>query len=247
MRVIVCENYEELSRAAARIFAAQILLYPESVLGLATGSTPVGLYRELVRMNGAGEIDFSGITTFNLDEYYPISPENPQSYRYFMNENLFDHINIRKSCTHVPDGMADDPAAECVAYDRRIREAGGIDLQLLGIGLNGHIGFNEPDGILTTGTHVTALTESTIEANSRFFESREEVPTQALTMGMETILHARKIVLLANGAAKHPAVKQLLDHTITTHMPATLLKVHPDVTLICDREAYEGEREGVLS
>lgn len=241
MRVIVCEDYEEMSRAGARIFAAQLLLYPESVLGLATGSTPVGLYRELCRMYKAGEIDFSRITTFNLDEYYPISPENPQSYRYFMNENLFDHINIDKSRTHIPNGMASDPVTECTHYDRQIKEAGGIDLQLLGIGLNGHIGFNEPDGILTTGTHMTALTESTIAANSRFFESRAEVPTHALTMGMETILHARKIVLLANGTAKHPAVKQLLDHTITTHMPATLLKVHPDVTLICDKAAYEGE------
>ncbi len=240
MRVIVCENYDELSKAGARIFAAHILLYPESVLGLATGSTPVGLYRELVKMYRSGEIDFSAITTFNLDEYYPISPENPQSYRYFMNENLFDHVNIDKSRTHVPGGLAHDPEAECAAYDARIHAAGGIDLQLLGIGLNGHIGFNEPDGILTTGTHVTALTESTIEANSRFFDSREEVPTRALTMGMETILHARKIVLLASGANKHPAVRQLLDHTITTHMPATLLKVHPDVTLICDRAAYEG-------
>ena len=240
MRVIVCENYEEMSKLGARIVAAQILLHPASVLGLATGSTPVGLYRALSEMYRAGEIDFSGITTFNLDEYYPISPENPNSYRYFMNENLFDHINIPKSCTHIPNGMADDPAAECAAYDRMIREAGGIDLQLLGIGLNGHIGFNEPDGILTTGTHITQLSESTIEANSRFFESRDEVPTFALTMGMETILHARKIILLASGEGKHPAVKQLLDHTITTHMPATLLKVHSDVTLICDRAAYEG-------
>lgn len=240
MRVIVCENYEEMSKAGARIVAAQILLHPASVLGLATGSTPVGLYRALSEMYRAGEIDFSEITTFNLDEYYPISPGNPNSYRYFMNENLFDHINIPKFRTHIPNGMADDPAAECAAYDRMIREAGGIDLQLLGIGLNGHIGFNEPDGILTTGTHITQLTESTIEANSRFFESRDEVPTFALTMGMETILHARKIILLASGANKHPAVKQLLDHTITTHMPATLLKVHSDVTLICDRAAYEG-------
>lgn len=240
MRVIVCENYEEMSKVGARIVAAQILLHPASVLGLATGSTPVGLYRALSEMYRAGEIDFSGITTFNLDEYYPISPENSNSYRYFMNENLFDHINIPKFRTHIPNGMADDPAAECAAYDRMIREAGGIDLQLLGIGLNGHIGFNEPDGILTTGTHITQLTESTIEANSRFFESRDEVPTRALTMGMETILHARKIILLASGEGKHPAIRQLLDHTITTHMPATLLKVHSDVTLICDRAAYEG-------
>ncbi len=241
MRVIVCENYEEMSKAAARIFAAQIQLHPDCVLGLATGSTPVGMYRELTRLCDAGEIDFSNITTYNLDEYYPISPDNSQSYRYFMNDNLFDHVNIDKARTHVPNGMAADPAVECAEYDRQIKAAGGIDLQLLGIGVNGHIAFNEPDDELIAGTHVTSLTDSTIEANSRFFASRDEVPTKALTMGMQSILGARKIVLLANGAGKHAAVAKLLDDTITTQMPATLLKVHPDVTLICDRAAYEGK------
>ncbi len=240
MRVIVCENYEEMSKAAARIFAAQMTLSPASVLGLATGATPLGLYRELVRMNQAGEIDFSEITTFNLDEYYPISPENQQSYRFFMDQNLFSQVNIEPARTHIPNGMTDDPVAECAAYDRMVKAAGGVDLQLLGIGQNGHIGFNEPDGDLITGTHVTELTENTIEANARFFERKEDVPTRALTMGMETILHARKIVLLASGAGKHGAVRRLLDNTITTTVPATLLKVHPDVVLICDREAYEG-------
>lgn len=240
MRVIVCENYEEMSKVGARIFAAQMTLKPDSILGLATGSTPVGLYRELIRMNKAGEIDFSPITTFNLDEYYPISPDNNQSYRYFMNENLFDHVNIDKSATHVPNGMAADPETEGVEYDKAIQAAGGIDLQLLGIGINGHIAFNEPDDELIVGTHVTGLTESTIEANSRFFASRDEVPTRALTMGMASILSAKKIVIMANGANKHEAVKKLLDNTITTKNPATLLKVHPDVTLICDRAAYEG-------
>ena len=240
MRVIVCENYEEMSKAGARIFAAQMTLKPDSILGLATGSTPVGLYKELIRMNKAGEIDFAPIVSFNLDEYYPISPDNNQSYRYFMNENLFNHVNIDKARTHVPNGMAEDAEAECKAYDAAILAAGGIDVQLLGIGVNGHIAFNEPDGELICGTHITGLTESTIEANSRFFASREEVPTRAMTMGMASILGAKKIVLLANGKGKHEAVQKLLDNTITTMCPATLLKVHPDVTLICDRAAYEG-------
>lgn len=240
MRLIVCETYEEMSKTGARIFAAQMILNPSSVLGLATGSTPLGLYRELVRMNKAGEIDFSQITTFNLDEYYPISPENEQSYRYFMEKNLFSQVNIDPSRTHIPCGMTDAPLIECAAYDRKVAKAGGIDLQLLGIGQNGHIGFNEPDGNLITGTHVTALTENTIEANARFFARKEDVPTRALTMGMETILHARKIVLLAGGKEKHDAVSRLLDHKITTMVPATILKVHPDVVLICDRAAYEG-------
>lgn len=240
MRLIVCENYDEMSKTGARIFAAQLTLNPSSVLGLATGSTPLGLYRELVRMNKEGEIDFSDVTAFNLDEYYPISPENEQSYRFFMEKNLFGQVNIDHSRTHIPNGMTDAPALECAAYDRKVKRAGGIDLQLLGIGQNGHIGFNEPDGNLITGTHITALTENTIEANARFFERKEDVPTHALTMGMETILHARKIVLLASGKEKHDAVARLLDPTITTMVPATLLKVHPDTVLICDRAAYEG-------
>lgn len=240
MRIIVCENYEEMSKVSAELYAKQMTEKPDSILGLATGSTPVGLYKELIRMNRAGEIDFSKITSFNLDEYYPISPDNNQSYRYFMNENLFDHVNIDKSRTHVPSGMAEDAEAECKAYDAALKAAGGVDIQLLGIGVNGHIAFNEPDEELICGTHVTALTESTIEANSRFFASRDQVPTRALTMGMASILSAKKIVILANGKGKHPAVKKLLDDTITTQNPATLLKVHPDVTLICDRAAYEG-------
>ena len=240
MRIFVTENYEAMSAKAADVLAAVVHLKSDCVLGLATGSTPVGLYKELIRMNQAGEIDFAPITSFNLDEYYPISPDNNQSYRYFMNENLFNHVNIDKSRTHVPNGMAVDADAECKAYDAALKAAGGADIQLLGIGVNGHIAFNEPDEELICGTHVTALTDSTIEANSRFFASRDQVPTRALTMGMASILSAKKIVILANGKGKHPAVKKLLDDTITTQNPATLLKVHPDVTLICDKAAYEG-------
>lgn len=240
MRVIVCEDYEQLSKAGARIFAAQMTLKPDSVLGLATGSTPLGLYGELVRMYKTGEIDFSGVTTFNLDEYYPISHENEQSYRYFMDKNLFSQVNIDPARTHIPNGLTEDAAAECAAYEKAVREAGGVDLQLLGIGQNGHIGFNEPDGSLTTVTHITALTENTIEANARFFAKRADVPAHALTMGMRTILSARKIVLLASGANKYEAVQHMLNEEITTDVPATLLKVHPDTVLICDRAAYGG-------
>lgn len=238
MRVIVCDNYEQMSMEGAKIFAAQITLKPNSILGLATGGTPVGLYKNLIKMNKAGEIDFKDVTTFNLDEYYPLSPENPQSYRYFMNEQLFNHINIDKSRTFVPNGMAEDPAAAGKEYDAMVEAAGGVDVQLLGIGQNGHIAFNEPDENLIAGTHLTGLTESTIQANSRFFNDISEVPTKAITMGIGSIMKAKKIVLLANGASKRDAVKALLDDKITTNNPATLLKVHPDFILICDMEAY---------
>ncbi len=238
MRVIVCDNYEQMSKEGAKIFAAQMILKPNSILGLATGSTPVGLYENLIKMNKDGEIDFKDITTFNLDEYYPLSPENPQSYRYFMNQQLFDHVNIDKARTFVPDGMAENADEACDKYDAMIDAAGGVDIQLLGIGQNGHIAFNEPDENLITKTHITGLTESTIKANSRFFDDISEVPTKAITMGIGSILKAKKIVLLANGAAKRDAVKALLDEKITTSNPATLLKVHPDVVLICDKEAY---------
>lgn len=238
MKVIVCENYEEMSEKAANIFAAQLTLKPDSVLGLATGSTPVGMYKKLAEKNEAGEIDFSAVRTFNLDEYYPIKRDNSQSYFTFMNENLFSHINIDIANTHVPNGETDDAEAECKEYEEKLRAAGGVDLQVLGIGQNGHIAFNEPDDALFSYTHVTGLTKSTIEANSRFFDSEKDVPTQALTMGMASIMSAKKIILLANGASKKDAVKELLNDKITTSVPATLLKLHPDVVLICDKEAY---------
>lgn len=238
MRVIVCENYEELSAQAAKIMASQVILKPDSVLGLATGSTPVGMYRRLAEMCRCGELDFSRVVTFNLDEYYPIEKANSQSYHYFMDENFFLKINIAPGNIHIPNGEAADPEAECRRYDQAIADCGGIDLQLLGIGRNGHIGFNEPGDALHVSTHVTRLTEDTIRANSRFFEKIEEMPTRALTMGIGAILRARRILLLVSGANKHDALMELFTPEIKTTNPATLLKVHPDVILICDRDAY---------
>lgn len=239
MKFIVCKNYDEVSRRAGEMFAEQIRSNPRSVLGLATGSTPLGLYAYLAEQCKAG-LDFSALTTVNLDEYYPIAPDHSQSYRYFMNENLFRHVNIDLARTFVPNGLTEDPAAEGAAYDARIRELGGIDLQLLGIGQNGHIAFNEPEDALVVGTHATDLTESTIRANSRFFASEDEVPRRAITMGMGSILSARRIVMLVCGKNKHEALVALQNDRITTACPATLLKLHPDVTVFCDEEAVEG-------
>lgn len=238
MNIIVCDSYDELSESAAKIVAKQVNEKADCVLGLATGSTPVGMYNVLAKKNKAGEVDFSRVRSVNLDEYYPISPDNPQSYHYFMKENLFSKINIDMANTHILDGMCKDAEAECERFERLIESLGGIDLQILGIGQNGHIGFNEPDSSLNSRTHLTKLTENTISANSRFFDDISEVPTMALTMGIGTILAARKIVLLANGAAKRNAVSELLDNSITTESPASMLKVHKNVILICDRDAY---------
>ena len=239
MELIVCENYEEMSARAAEIVANVMKNNPTCVLGLATGSTPVGMYRELIKKNQAGEIDFSGVTTVNLDEYYPIAPDNDQSYRYFMNVNLFDHVNIDKSKTHVPNGMAEDPHEACRDYEKLVTSVGPADIQVLGIGQNGHIGFNEPADALTVSTHVTDLTESTIKANARFFASEADVPTKALTMGIGTILSAKKIIILANGKAKARAVSRLLEGKLDTSCPASMLNLHPDVTLICDVDALD--------
>ena len=240
MRVIVCDNYEEMSLRAAKLVASQIILKPNCVLGLATGSTPIGLYDNLVKMYEEGEIDFSDVTSFNLDEYYPISPDNDQSYRYFMDHHLFNYVNIKKENVHIPSGEMKNPAVECKEYDEMVEKDGGIDLQLLGIGQNGHIGFNEPDASLYYETHLTDLTENTIQANSRFFASIDEVPKQAITMGLGTIMKAKKILLLASGKNKHEAIAHLLGDRIDPQVPATLLKVHPDVIIICDKAAYEG-------
>lgn len=245
MRLILCENYEEMSKQAAKLVASQITLKPDSILGLATGSTPIGLYDNLIKMNKNGEIDFSEITSFNLDEYYPIKRDNDQSYYYFMNEHLFSKVNINKENTHIPNGEAEDPVAECKAYEKQINASGGVDLQILGIGQNGHIGFNEPSAQLFSETHLTGLTRSTIEANSRFFKSADDVPKHALTMGISTILKSKKIILLASGASKSRVVNALLNEDIDTSIPATMLKVHRDVVLICDKEAYSGSRLGV--
>lgn len=238
MRVILCDNYEMVSEEAARIVESQIVLKPDCVLGLATGSTPVGMYKILADKYKNGDLDFSKVKTFNLDEYYPISRKNNQSYYYFMNENLFDYVNVPKENIHIPNGEVEDPEKECEEYERLIEENGGIDLQILGIGQNGHIGFNEPDTSLESKTHVTELTESTIKANSRFFSSVDEVPTKALTMGIATILKSRKIILMACGEEKSEALAELLTDDIKTDNPATMLKVHPDVVIICDKAAY---------
>ena len=240
MRVIVCENYEEISKEAAKIIAAQVHLKPDCVLGLATGSTPVGAYNELVDMYKKGEIDFKDVTTFNLDEYYPIKRDNDQSYYYFMHDNLFNYINVPEERIHVLNGEVSDPEKECADYERSIAAYGGIDLQLLGIGRNGHIAFNEPDENLVADTHVTELTEDTIDANARFFNDIKDVPTKSLTMGMASIMKARKILILINGVGKHQALKKLLSGEISTACPATMLNMHPDVVVICDKEAYNG-------
>jgi len=241
LKIIICENYEEMSAKAAEIVAEGIRNNPELRLGLATGSTPVGMYDNLAALCNDGKCDFSKVVTFNLDEYYPITPENPQSYRYFMNKNLFDRVNIDKNATHVPDGTAKDTAAHCKAYDEAIKAAGGVDIQVIGIGPNGHIGFNEPDDYLVPGTHLTDLTESTLQANSRFFSADEVMPTKALTMGIGSILSARQILCLASGKAKNPALKKLTEGVITTQTPVTFLHLHDNVTIICDKGAYYGE------
>lgn len=236
MRLILCDNYEEVSDKAAELVASQVILKPDCVLGLATGSSPVGMYKKLAEMN----LDFSEVTTYNLDEYYPISPDNIQSYYYFMNEHLYSKVNLKPGNIHIPNGLTEDVEKECSDYDMAVDKSGGIDLQVLGIGQNGHIGFNEPDENLNSATHLTSLTESTIEANARFFDKEEDVPKQALTMGMSTILKSKKIVLLVSGKSKHAALTELFNNDINTSVPATMLKVHPDVVIICDKEAYDG-------
>ncbi|MBR5152457.1 MAG: glucosamine-6-phosphate deaminase [Clostridia bacterium] len=232
MQFITVKTYEELSRKAANIIAAQIIQKPECVLGLATGSTPLGAYDGLVKKYQDGELDFSTVTSVNLDEYAGLDGTNDQSYRYFMDTNLFNKVNIDKAKTHVPNGCAEDLAAEGARYDALIAELGGIDLQLLGIGLDGHIGFNEPDDCFTKETHEVELDPSTIEANARFFASIDDVPTSAITMGMQAIMQAKKVLLIANGAGKKEIVEKSFFGPITPQVPASILQLHPDVTVI---------------
>ena len=235
MKKVVLENYNAVSGAAADIFENLLKEKPDCVLGLATGSTPLGLYSELVRRYQAGRIDFYKARSFNLDEYYPISKSHPQSYDYFMRENLFSKVNLASS--QLPNGETDNPVAECARYDAEIDAAGGIDLQLLGIGLNGHIGFNEPANSYPMSTNLVKLTESTLTANSRFFADGDSQPTQALTMGFHAISRARSILLIITGASKAPIAKKLFEGIIHTDVPACLLHLHPDVTVIMDKEA----------
>ena len=237
MKLIVVNNYEELSKVAAKEFSKVIKEKENAVLGLATGGTPVGMYKELIKMYEKKELNFSKITTVNLDEYIGLNPEHNQSYRYFMNNNLFNHINIDKSNTFVPNGLAEDLEAQCKEYDQKIVELGGIDIQLLGVGNNGHIAFNEPNNELSSGTHIISLTDNTIEANARFFDNIDDVPRKAITMGVGGIMKAKKIILIASGESKAEAIKGIFSGKITTANPATMLQMHRDVTIIVDEAA----------
>jgi len=236
MKFITTQTYEKLSRQAANIISAQVIMKPDCVLGLATGSSPIGVYRQLIDWYNKGDIDFSQVTTVNLDEYVGLNGDHPQSYRYFMQTNFFDHINIKSENTYVPCGVAADTAAECAEYDARIRRFGGIDLQLLGIGLDGHIGFNEPGDCFVTATHVADLHESTVKANARFFAGEDEVPRQAISMGMVSIMQAKKILLIANGPAKKDVLLRAFEGPITPALPASILQLHPDLTVIFSEE-----------
>ena len=226
MKFIKVETYEELSKIAADIIADQIKEKPDCILGLATGSTPIGTYEQLIKKNKAGEIDFSRVTSFNLDEYVGLTGDHDQSYRYFMNNQLFNHVNIDKEKTSVPNGCTDNPEKEGAEYDKQIAAAGGIDLQLLGIGNNGHIGFNEPDSYFTGPTHLVTLEESTIAANARFFDSIDDVPKQAITMGMASIMQAKKILLVASGKGKKEIVEKDKNLTTAYATPVRVFKIH---------------------
>ena len=232
LNFITVETYEELSRKSANVIASQLIMKPNSILGLATGSSPVGTYQKLAEYCANGDIDFSDVTSVNLDEYAGLSGENDQSYRYFMNENLFSKVNIDINKTHVPNGKAEDLAKEGERYDTLIKTLGGIDLQLLGIGLDGHIGFNEPDEVFIKETHEVVLDESTIKANARFFENEADVPRKAITMGMGAIMNAKKVLLIANGENKKEIVEKAFFGPLTPKVPASILQLHPNVTVI---------------
>ena len=237
MELIIAADYDEMSRLAADKIAAQLKAKPDCVLGLATGSTPIGLYAQLVADCKAGDISFADATTFNLDEYRGLAPDHNQSYRYFMQKNLFDHVDIDPEATSVPDGANPDAQAACESYEQAISEAGGIDLQLLGLGHNGHIGFNEPCDEFPVRTHVVELTESTINANSRLFESVDQVPREAYTMGIGTIMKARAILVVASGVDKAQIVRDAFFGPVTPKVPASVLQLHPNVTVVVDAEA----------
>ncbi len=237
MRIIVCENYEEVSKKAAQMILSQVTLKPNSVLGLATGSTPIGMYENLVKLNKHGDIDFSEVKTFNLDEYYNLPITSNQSYHYFMHQHLFNHINIKPENIHIPNGMTKNVDAECERYDELIKESGGIDIQVLGIGNNAHIGFNEPTVNFEKGTHLVKLEDSTIEANSRFFDNIDEVPKNAITMGVGAIFKSRKIMLIATGENKAEAIYNTVYGKVVPEVPASILQFHSDIVLILDKSA----------
>jgi len=244
IEVSIQKSYDELSKRAAEIIADAIKNKPNLVLGLATGGTPVGCYRELVRMHREEGLDFSRVVTFNLDEYIGLSPTHPQSYRYFMNEKLFNHVNIKRENTHVPNGLSDDFQKTCKEFEDAIKKSGGIDLQLLGIGSNGHIAFNEPSSPFDSRTRVVNVSEQTIKDNARFYKSIDEVPRQAISMGTGTIMKAKKIILLASGAGKADAVAKSVNGPMTEEVPASNLQTHPNCIFIID-EAAASELEGI--
>ena len=237
MVIYKSKDYQDMSRKAANIISAQIIMKPNCVLGLATGSSPIGTYKQLIEWYKKGDLDFSQVTSINLDEYKGLSPENDQSYRYFMNTNLFDHVNINKTNTFVPNGLETDSKKACDDYNKVIRSQGGIDLQLLGLGHNGHIGFNEPGAAFEKETHCVDLTESTIEANKRFFASEDDVPRQAYTMGIKNIMQAKKILVVVSGKDKAAILKKVLYGAITPEVPASILQLHNDVTIVADEAA----------
>lgn len=237
MRLIRAKDYQDASRKVANIISAQVILKPECVLALATGSSPIGAYQQLIKWCDKGDVDFSQTKTVNLDEYVGLAADHDQSYSYFMHQNFFDHINIDPANTNLPNGLELDAAKECARYDKVIANLGGVDLQLLGIGANGHIGFNEPAEQFSTGTNRVDLTASTITANSRFFENESMVPRQAYTMGMLAIMQAKRIVMIATGANKAQAVYDAFCGPVTPHMPASILQLHPDFVLVADEEA----------
>ena len=237
MIIINTKNYEDMSRKAANILSAQVILKHNCVLGLATGSTVEGIYKQLIMMNQNGDVDFSGVRSVNLDEYVGLAGDHNQSYRYFMDTNLFNQINIHKDNTNVPDGMAADIEAECIRYENLIKELGGIDLQLLGLGHNGHIGFNEPDDYFPLLTHRVQLKESTIKANSRFFENEDQVPREAITMGIKSIIQAKRILLCVSGEAKAEILKKVLSGPVTPEVPGSILQLHPNLTVVADEAA----------
>lgn len=237
MKIYVVENYEELSKKAAEIIAKEIEAKDDMVLGLATGSTPEGMYKELVDMYNDGKIDFSNIVSFNLDEYYGLEDEHEQSYHYFMDKHLLSKVNVKPENTNIPSGCTDNIEKTCKEYDEKIEECGGLDLQLLGIGVNGHIGFNEPGDVFVAETHIVDLTEDTLDANARFFKSQDEVPKKAITMGMKSILNAKKILLVASGEGKADAINISLKGPITPKVPASILQLHNDLIVIVDKAA----------
>jgi glucosamine-6-phosphate deaminase len=242
MKIIKAKDYNDMSRKAANIIAAQVIMKPDCVLGLATGSTPIGTYARLVEQYEQGDLDFSGVTTVNLDEYKGLNRENDQSYYYFMHDHLFSKVNIDLKRTFLPDGMEPDAQKACQDYDRVIAAAGGVDIQLLGLGHNGHIGFNEPGEVFKAQTHCVDLTESTIAANKRFFASEEEVPRQAYTMGIKTIMQAKKILMVVSGADKAGIVKEAFFGAITPKVQASVLQLHKDVILVADEAALSEVR-----